>query len=100
MAPQRPDFILTTHIPDIEFDVLVGHALDVEADGWNRGYVLIEFQFIQNGCQRGKSAFPFFPRGLCPCLSFAAGKLPTQQAPSLLNRSLSKAVLTGLSGGV
>jgi hypothetical protein len=50
MPPQWTNLILTTDIPDIEFDVLVGHALDVESDGGDGGNVLVEFQFIQNGC--------------------------------------------------
>ena len=49
MPPQWTDLILTTDIPDIEFDILVGHALDVESDGGDRGDILVEFQFIQNG---------------------------------------------------
>jgi hypothetical protein len=49
MPPQWTNLILTTDIPDIEFDVLVGHTLDVESDGGDGGHVLVEFQFIQNG---------------------------------------------------
>lgn len=49
MPPQRTNLVLTTDIPDIEFHVLVGDALDVESDGGDGGDVLVEFQFIQNG---------------------------------------------------
>lgn len=49
MPPQWTNLILTTDIPDIEFDVLVGYALDVESDGGDGCHVLVEFQFIQNG---------------------------------------------------
>ena len=49
MPPQWTNFVLTADIPDIELDVLVGHALDVESDGGDGGHVLVEFQFIQNG---------------------------------------------------
>ena len=30
MSPQRTDFVLTTHIPDCETDVLVFHSLNVK----------------------------------------------------------------------
>lgn len=32
MSPQRPDFVLATHIPHSEADVLVFDGLDVEAN--------------------------------------------------------------------
>lgn len=49
MSPEWPDLVLTTDIPNIELDVLIGDALDVEANGGDRGHVLVaEFQFIKN----------------------------------------------------
>ena len=41
MPPQRPDLILSAHIPDIEFRVLIGDCFDVEADGGDCGDVLV-----------------------------------------------------------
>lgn len=49
MPPQWTNLILTTHIPDVELDVLVGNILDVESDGGDGGHILVESQFIQNG---------------------------------------------------
>lgn len=50
MSPQRTDLVLTAYIPHIEFDILVRHGLDVEADGRNRGHVLVEFEFVEDCC--------------------------------------------------
>lgn len=41
VSPQRTDLVLSTNIPDIEFDVLVGDALNVETDSRNSGDILI-----------------------------------------------------------
>lgn len=49
VSPERPDLVLATDIPNIELDVLIGNALDVEADGGDGGHILVaEFQFIEN----------------------------------------------------
>lgn len=49
MSPKRTDLVLTTDIPHIELDILIGDALDVESDGGDGGHVLVaEFQFVQN----------------------------------------------------
>lgn len=49
MSPERSDLVLTTDIPNIEFDVLISDTLDVESDGGNGGHVLVaELQFVQN----------------------------------------------------
>jgi hypothetical protein len=49
VSPEGSDLVLTTDIPDIELDILVGHALDVESDSRNGGYVLVaEFKFVEN----------------------------------------------------
>lgn len=48
VAPQRPDLVLAAHVPDVELDVLVGHVLDVEADGRDCGDVLVEAEFIED----------------------------------------------------
>ena len=76
MPPQWTDLILTTDIPDIEFDILVGHALDVESDCGDSGDILVEFQFIQNGLNHQLS--------VCNVNGVAGGSSP----------------LTGLSGSV
>lgn len=56
VSPQRANLILTTDIPDIEFDVLVGDALDVEPDSGNSGDVLVKLQFIQNSFEHTSSS--------------------------------------------
>lgn len=48
MSPQRPDLILPTHIPHVEFDILVCDGFDIEPDGRDRRDVLVEFQFVQD----------------------------------------------------
>lgn len=48
MAPQRSDLVLSTHVPDIELDVLVGNRFDVEADGGDGGDVLVEFELVED----------------------------------------------------
>jgi hypothetical protein len=37
MSPQRSDFVLSTHIPNGELDILVFNGLNIEADGWDGG---------------------------------------------------------------
>ena len=49
MPPQRPDLVLSTHIPDIELGVLIRHGLNVEADGRNGGNVLLELKIVEDG---------------------------------------------------
>ena len=41
---------MSTDVPDIEFGVLVGDGFDVEADGGDGGYVLLELEVVQDGC--------------------------------------------------
>lgn len=49
VTPQGTNLVLATDIPNIELDVLVGHALHVEADGGDCGNILVaEFQFVKN----------------------------------------------------
>ena len=50
MAPERADLVLSTNVPDVEFDVLVGHGFDVEANGRDGGDVLVELEFVEDGC--------------------------------------------------
>ena len=57
MAPEGSNLILPTNVPDVEFDILIGHALDVETDSGNSGDVLVEFQFIQNGFGHRRQQF-------------------------------------------
>ena len=33
MPPQRSNLVLSSHIPDIELDILIRDGLNVEADG-------------------------------------------------------------------
>lgn len=48
MPPQGTDLVLTTNIPDIELNILVGDAFDVETDSRDGGDVLVEFQFVED----------------------------------------------------
>ena len=48
MPPQGSDLVLPTHVPYVELNVLVGHGLDVKANGRNRGDVLVEFEFVED----------------------------------------------------
>ena len=48
MPPERPNLILPSHIPHIEFDILIGDGLDVEADGGDGRDVGIELQFVED----------------------------------------------------
>lgn len=49
MPPQRPNLILSTHIPHIELDILVRDRLDVEAHRRDGGDVLVQLQFVEDG---------------------------------------------------
>ena len=48
MSPQRADLVLAADIPDVEFGVLVGDGLDVEADGGDGGDVLVELELVED----------------------------------------------------
>ncbi|ORY06997.1 hypothetical protein BCR34DRAFT_570896 [Clohesyomyces aquaticus] len=50
VSPQRTDLVLASDVPDVEFRVLVRYRLDVEADGRDRGHVLVELELVQDGC--------------------------------------------------
>ena len=49
MSPERPNLVLTTYIPHVELDVLVGDGLDVEADGRNSRDILAELELVEDG---------------------------------------------------
>ena len=49
MPPQRPNFVLPSYIPHIEFDILVCHGLDIESDGRNSSHVGVEFELVEDG---------------------------------------------------
>lgn len=49
MPPERTDLILTTNIPDIKLDILVGDSLDVETDGRDGGDVLAKLELVKDG---------------------------------------------------
>lgn len=51
MPPQRSDLVLPSHIPDIEFDVLVRDRLDVEAHSGNGGDRLVQLQLVEDRWQ-------------------------------------------------
>jgi hypothetical protein len=48
VAPERTDLVLPADIPDVEFGVFVGYGFDVEADCGDCGYVLFEFEVVEN----------------------------------------------------
>lgn len=49
MPPQRPNLVLTSHIPHIKLDILIRHALHVEADGRDGRHVLAQLELVQDG---------------------------------------------------
>ena len=64
MSPEGSDLVLTTDIPDVELDILVGHALDVESDGRNGSNILVaEFKFVENSWE-GEMSANSCPEGL------------------------------------
>ena len=65
MPPERADLVLSTDVPDVELDVLVGYGLDVEADSRDRGDVLVELEFVEDGCK--EEMFSMCP-GLLPAI--------------------------------
>ncbi len=50
MPPERSNLVLTTDVPHIELDILIGHGLDVETDCWNGGDVLAELELVKYSC--------------------------------------------------
>jgi hypothetical protein len=48
MPPQRPDLVLTPHIPDGEADVLVLHGFNIESDGGDGGDDLAELELVED----------------------------------------------------
>lgn len=48
MPPQRPNLVLTSHIPNIKLDVLIRDGLDVEANGRDGGDVGVELQLVED----------------------------------------------------
>ena len=50
MPPQRPDLILPSHIPHIEFDILVSDRLNIKAHSRNGRDVLIKLEFVEDRC--------------------------------------------------
>ena len=49
MPPQRSNLILSSHIPNVEFDILIRDGLDVEANCRDGGDVGVDFQLVENG---------------------------------------------------
>ena len=48
MPPERPYFILPTHIPNVEFDIFVSNGLHVEADSGDGRDVLVYFELVED----------------------------------------------------
>lgn len=49
VSPEGPNLVLAADVPHVELDILIGDALDVEADSRDSGDVLVaEFQFVEN----------------------------------------------------
>lgn len=51
MPPKRPNLILSSHIPNVEFDVLIRDSLDVEADSRDGSDVGVKLQLVED-CYR------------------------------------------------
>ena len=50
VSPQRTDLVLTADVPDVEFGVLVCDGLDVETDRGDCRHVLVQLEFVEDGC--------------------------------------------------
>ena len=46
VSPQGTDLVLASDVPYVELGVLVCDSLDVEADGGDGGYVLVELELV------------------------------------------------------
>ena len=49
MLPELSDFILSSDVPNGEFDLLELNSFDIESDGGNWGDNLTKFEFIEDG---------------------------------------------------
>lgn len=49
VTPQLSDLILTSDVPHVEGDVLVGDLLNVESNCWNWCYDLAELELVEDG---------------------------------------------------
>ena len=57
VSPQWPDLVLTTDIPHIELDILVGYTFDVKPNsGDGRDLLVCEFQLVKDCCFTRASA--------------------------------------------
>jgi hypothetical protein len=59
VSPQRSNLVLATNIPNIEFHVLVRNGLNVESDGRNSCYALVQLQLVKDGYSRRHVSVPF-----------------------------------------
>ena len=48
MSPQGSYLVLSANIPHIELDIFVGDGLNVEADSWDGGNVLVQLELVEN----------------------------------------------------
>lgn len=48
MPPKRPNLILPSHVPNVEFDILIRDRLDVEADSRDGGDVGVELELVED----------------------------------------------------
>lgn len=48
MPPQRSYLVLSTHVPDIELNILVCDGLDIKANGRDGGDVLVQLELVQD----------------------------------------------------
>lgn len=48
MPPQRPNFILPSHVPNVELDIFIRDRLDVEADSGDSGDVGVELELVED----------------------------------------------------
>lgn len=59
VSPQRSNLVLASDIPNVELCVLVRDGLDVEADGRDRGDVLVELELVED-CYSHRSQYVMF----------------------------------------
>ena len=89
MPPKRPNLVLPSHIPNIEFDILVRDGLDVEADSRDGSDVGVELELVEDGYGRFAISLGFAQAPGCRCGRVTGGSslvFPAASKPSMSRR--------------
>lgn len=49
MSPKWTNLVLSSYVPDVEFDVLIRDSLDVESDSGDCSDRLVKLELVQDG---------------------------------------------------